>query len=312
MPKLSFSDQLNDSQREYAREIGIKAEEMGIPAELAISIAYQESRLNPNAPRGAKGEFGGMQVMPATGKIMGYTNKDLADPQKNMEAGLKYLKQNLDAFGGDPKLATIGYNAGTDSSFFSGGKMPESTERYLKDVNSYGAFEAAGAATPATPAEAPPEPGEMVTALAPPPPPPKLDLSGASRGEKFLGGAIGAGVGTLAAGAEGISDVMTGRAATKAGAEETARIAARNAAASTSGSAAPGAAPSPTGAATSASGAQAPMRQPAIPAGGNLQPPMGPADAGRMARGQTGAGTYNYAKNLGSNQAARRSPRPID
>ena len=60
MPKLSFSDQLNDSQREYAREIGIKAEEMGIPAELAISIAYQESRLNPNAPRGAKGEFGGM------------------------------------------------------------------------------------------------------------------------------------------------------------------------------------------------------------------------------------------------------------
>jgi len=140
MPKLTFSDQLNEEQRQYARMIGEKAVEMGIPPELAISIAYHESRLNPNAPRGSSGEFGIMQVMPATGKGMGFTNKDLADPNKNIEAGLKYLKQNLDAFGGDAKLATIGYNAGTDSPFFSGGKLPETTENYLKSMKDYGAY----------------------------------------------------------------------------------------------------------------------------------------------------------------------------
>jgi len=140
MPKLTFSDQLNEEQRQYAHMIGEKAVEMGIPPELAISIAYHESRLNPNAPRGSSGEFGIMQVMPATGKGMGFTNKDLADPNKNIEAGLKYLKQNLDAFGGDAKLATIGYNAGIDSPFFSGGKLPETTENYLKSMKAYGAY----------------------------------------------------------------------------------------------------------------------------------------------------------------------------
>jgi soluble lytic murein transglycosylase-like protein len=141
MPKLSFIDQLDERQIEYAGKIAAKAKEMGIPPSLAVAIAYQESRLNPDAPRGQSGEFGIMQVMPATGKGMGFTNKELNDPEKNIEAGLKYLKQNLDAFGGDQKLATVGYNAGTDSPFFSGGELPKSTEGYVKDMKSYGVYD---------------------------------------------------------------------------------------------------------------------------------------------------------------------------
>ena len=79
---------------------------------------------------------------------MGFTNKDLNDPEKNIEAGLKYLKQNLDAFGGDQKLATVGYNAGTDSPFFSGGELPKTTEDYLKAMKGYGAYNEDAATAP--------------------------------------------------------------------------------------------------------------------------------------------------------------------
>jgi hypothetical protein len=149
MAKLSFLDQLNERQIEYADKIATKAKEMGIPPSLAIAIAYHESRLNPDVARGKSGEFGIMQVMPATGKGMGYTNKDLSDPDKNIEAGLKYLKQNLDAFGGDQKMATVGYNAGTDSPFFSGGDLPKTTEEYVKAMKGYGAYDEEPAAPPA-------------------------------------------------------------------------------------------------------------------------------------------------------------------
>lgn len=134
----------------------------------------------------------------------------------------------------------------------------------------------------AKPAEAD---GDMVTTDAPPPPPPpppNTDVSGASKGERFLGGTVGAGVGTLATGAQGISNMRTTAAAKRAGAEETARIAAQRAAAAAP--AAPNAAPP--------SGPKPPlgstiMRQP-IPSGG--------PDGGRMAPGQTGNMVYNYGK----------------
>jgi hypothetical protein len=280
MAKLTFLDQLNSEQIAYARIIGEKAVEMGVPPTLAIAIAYQESKLNPNIPRGADGEYGIMQVMPKTGKGMGFTNKDLADPEKNIEAGLKYLKQNLDAFDGDVRLATIGYNAGTNSPFFSGGELPKTTENYLKAMKGYGAFgEVVQSAEQ-------PQAGEMVTAAAPPPPPPVPDVSGATAGERFLGGALGAGVGTLASGAQGVSNVRTGTAATRAGAEETARIAAQRAA---------GVVPPAASAVVPPGGPKPPlgstiMRQP-IPSGG--------ADAGRLAAGQTGTMPYNYAKAAG-------------
>jgi hypothetical protein len=283
MAKLSFLDQLNSEQLEYARIVGMKAKEMGVPPELAISIAFHESGLNPNVKRGAAGEYGIMQVMPNTGKGMGFSNKDLADPEKNIEAGLKYLKQNLDAFGGDPKLATIGYNAGTDSPFFSGGELPKTTEGYLKAMNGYGAY----SGEPISQPEGNPFDGNADPVLlnAPPPDETAPDATGASAGERFLGGAMGAGVGALASGAQGVSNARTSMAATRAGAEETARIAAQRAAGvppAAPGATPPGGPKPPLGSTI--------MRQP-IPSGG--------PDAGRLAAGQTGTMPYNYGKAAG-------------
>jgi hypothetical protein len=118
----------------------------------------------------------------------------------------------------------------------------------------------------------------------PPPPPPPAEKSGAGPAEKFLFGGAGAAVGSLATGKSAYDVQRTATLAKRAGAEEAARIAAQRAAV-------------PPG----APGVQGPsvIRQPGAPAAGGLPTPVGPADAGRMAKGQTGAGVYNYAKNAG-------------
>ena len=141
MANLSFMDKLTESQVEYAEKIAKAAKAAGVPPRLAVAIAYQESGLNPNAKDGGAGEIGIMQVRQSTGKMLGSSEKDLRDPDKNIATGIRYLKQALDATKGDQKLATIGYNAGIDSKFFSGGDLPASTQDYLRSVNGYGAFE---------------------------------------------------------------------------------------------------------------------------------------------------------------------------
>lgn len=140
-------DKLTEDQAQIALEIARKAKEMGIDPRLAIALAYRESGLNPQA-KGGKGEVGLMQVMPATAKGMGFTPEELADPSKNIEIGLTYLKRGLEKFGGDPVLAAAGYNAGLDHPYFNdpdNKPLPDSTKEYLKGINQIGGF----AATPA-------------------------------------------------------------------------------------------------------------------------------------------------------------------
>lgn len=49
-----------------------------------------ESSLNPKA-RGAAGEIGIMQIMPATGEWLGYTEAQLFDPEMNIKCGIEYM-----------------------------------------------------------------------------------------------------------------------------------------------------------------------------------------------------------------------------
>lgn len=51
-----------------------------------------------------------MQLMPATAREIGVT--DPFDVQQNIEGGVKCLRQMLNRFGGDLKLALATYNAG--------------------------------------------------------------------------------------------------------------------------------------------------------------------------------------------------------
>lgn len=124
----------------------------------------------------------------------------------------------------------------------------------------------------------------------PPPPPPASDKSSAGAGEKFLFGGAGATVGTVAAGKNAYDTQKTSTLAKRAGLEERARIAAQR-----SAGVVPPAAPSVPAPATTPPLGSTIMR-PTPPAAGGLTPPMGTADAGRMAAGQTGNMVYNYGK----------------
>lgn len=75
---------------------------------LLEAVVWQESRWNTAAvsPVGARGLA---QLMPGTARQMGV---DPHDPMANLEGGARYLRMQLDAFGGDIERALAAYNAG--------------------------------------------------------------------------------------------------------------------------------------------------------------------------------------------------------
>ncbi|MFP5222801.1 MAG: lytic transglycosylase domain-containing protein [Acidobacteriota bacterium] len=81
------------------------------------------------SPKGAQGL---MQIMPQTGK--GLNLADPFDPSANIEAGSRYLSQQLKAFG-DLRLALAAYNAGPEAVRKYAGIPPfPETQRYVAAV----------------------------------------------------------------------------------------------------------------------------------------------------------------------------------
>jgi hypothetical protein len=85
------------------------SEQHNIEPALVKAVIMAESSYNPRAvsPRGAVGL---MQLMPSTANSLGVSNS--YNPEQNVQGGTKYLKELIDEFGGDIKLALAAYNAG--------------------------------------------------------------------------------------------------------------------------------------------------------------------------------------------------------
>lgn len=192
----AFLDTIDESRKPYAEETITKSKKLGIDPRLSLALIYRESKFDPNAV-GDSGEIGLGQIKPSTGKLMGYTEKDLKDPSKNIDATLQYLNQNLIKFTDpktklpDPVLAVAGYNAGPDHPYFSDPTipLPASTVAYVKDIGNLGGF----ATTPLVESSA----GDTSGAGAPPPPPPEPASEEDLRKQKaaMIGGLGGFGVG---------------------------------------------------------------------------------------------------------------------
>jgi hypothetical protein len=141
---LTFIKNLDAEQIEYAMKVRQMADELGVNPTLALATAYHESKFRPNVKRGADGEVGLMQIKPSTAAGLGYSMQDILKPDKNIEAGLKYLKEALDVTGNDIRLAPIYYNGGPDTfrKFASGQDYDPKIDTYLKGLKEYNTFEA--------------------------------------------------------------------------------------------------------------------------------------------------------------------------
>jgi hypothetical protein len=81
---------------------------------LLMAVAHKESTFTEKA-RSSGGALGMMQVMPATGAKYGLSPSDLLNAHKNIEFGALYLKERIDAYGGDWVKALSAYNQGSAS-----------------------------------------------------------------------------------------------------------------------------------------------------------------------------------------------------
>lgn len=98
---------------------------------LLEAVVWQESRWNTGAvsPVGARGLA---QLMPGTARQMGV---DAGDPNANLEGGARYLRLQLDAFGGDIEKALAAYNAGPGRVARAGGIPPiRETQAYVSAI----------------------------------------------------------------------------------------------------------------------------------------------------------------------------------
>jgi hypothetical protein len=103
------------------------ASQYGVPPDLAVAVAKQESGLNQSA-RGKAGEVGVFQLMPATASGLNVNPYDL---NQNVQGGITYLKQMYDRFG-DWSTALLAYNAGPGA--VSSGKVPPSSQSYMANI----------------------------------------------------------------------------------------------------------------------------------------------------------------------------------
>ncbi len=170
-PRFYSNDQLDQIAVRYAQQYRVpidlvrhvmQKETGGLPADLRIGA------------RSPKGAIGVMQLMPATAAELGV---DPRDPVQNIEGGVRYLRQQLDAFGNNSQLAMMAYNWGPGNvrQWRRRGsdprRMPRETRNYIAGYQG---------SAPRTQVARAPEKRQAVPPSRPAPPPPPQQRATAS------------------------------------------------------------------------------------------------------------------------------------
>ena len=125
------------TQQEIDAAIDQAASRHNVDPNLVRALVKVESNFNPNAVS-RKGAMGLMQLMPQTARQLNLKNP--FDPQQNIDAGVRHLKQLLDNYNGDVRLSLAAYNAGSGAvSRNRGIPRYSETQNYVRRItNLYG------------------------------------------------------------------------------------------------------------------------------------------------------------------------------
>jgi soluble lytic murein transglycosylase-like protein len=132
---MQVNEALGTPQSPYGKIIYDIAVRHSINPHLVAALIHVESAFNSRAVS-RKGAYGLMQLLPETARRFGLTRKkDLFDPKKNLEAGVRYLKWLSNRFGNDPEKILAAYNAGEGAVERFGGIPPyQETQSYVQKI----------------------------------------------------------------------------------------------------------------------------------------------------------------------------------
>lgn len=163
-PSLHFDESLGKPKAPFAEQIYDVAVRHAINPHLVAALVRVESAFNPRAVS-RKGACGLMQLLPETARRFGLKkSKEIFDPVKNLEAGVRYLKWLTKRFDGDVQRVLAAYNAGEGAVDRFGGIPPyRETQQYVRKIFGMLGF-TADSLVQAEPAGRPESIGEIVPA----------------------------------------------------------------------------------------------------------------------------------------------------
>jgi len=136
---MEWVNSLNPQQKILADKVTRAAEKYGVDPAFALSTAKAENDdfMHSVKRKSNKGAIGLMQIMPNTAKGL---KIDPYNVDQNIDGGVRYLKENLDRYGGDKMLASVAYNYGPNSNFFKTGYLPDETRGYITRITKHGGY----------------------------------------------------------------------------------------------------------------------------------------------------------------------------
>ena len=145
---LDFLNTLTPEQQAVALKVATAAKKYGVPVDLALAAAMQESGFSQKAVS-PTGPVGVMQLGKKAAQDM-KVNRHNED--QNIDGGMRYLKQQLDKHDNKFDTALIAYHDGPGSDYFKGGKASKEALNHVEAIKGLGGFSTPVASAETAPA----------------------------------------------------------------------------------------------------------------------------------------------------------------